>query len=186
MSSPRICSMKPSTPCASTASNVTPSIPGAPSFFLAISYASRRVSILQTWTYKPQKRQDGSDFALTYRFLRRSCKLIGVFVMRLCLPCCWNRYKQQGSFAPPALPGFIATTNPSDALSPSALFPCVVIGPTFLRRFRAGARRVSPVARYVLVVVLSLPPRRNERNASVRLRLLMLSSPFDRELDLRG
>jgi hypothetical protein len=41
-------------------------------------------------------------------------------------------------------------------------------------------------ARYVLVIVLSLPPRRSERNASVRLRLLMLSSPFDRELDLRG
>src|SRR6478609_10593714 len=42
------------------ASKVTPSIPGAPSFLLAISYAARRVSILQTWTYSPQKRQDGS------------------------------------------------------------------------------------------------------------------------------
>src|SRR5436305_12541372 len=48
------------------ASNVTPSIPGAPSFCLAIAYAARRVSILQTWTYSPQKRQDGSAFALTY------------------------------------------------------------------------------------------------------------------------
>src|SRR5207248_4961349 len=27
---------------------------------------ARRVSILQTWTYSPQKRQDGSAFALTY------------------------------------------------------------------------------------------------------------------------
>src|SRR3981081_2378430 len=33
------------------ASKVTPSIPGAPSLLLAISYAARKVSILQTWTY---------------------------------------------------------------------------------------------------------------------------------------
>src|ERR1019366_206722 len=89
-------------------SNVTPSTPGAPLFFLANVYASRSVSILQIWTYKPQKRHDGSAFALTYMFLLRSCKLIGVFVIHLCLPFCWNRYKQQGPFAPPALPGFIA------------------------------------------------------------------------------
>src|ERR1700674_1540433 len=63
------------------ASKVTPSIPGAPSFLLAISYASRKVSILQTWTYSPQKRQDGSAFALTYRLLLRSCKLMGAFVI---------------------------------------------------------------------------------------------------------
>ena len=37
-----------------------------------------------------------------------------------------------------------------------------VIGPTLLRRFRAGARRASPVAWHVLVIVPSLPPRRTE------------------------
>src|SRR5882757_9557167 len=63
------------------ASKVTPSIPGAPSLLLAISYASRKVSILQTWTYSPQKRHDGSAFALTYRLLRRSCKLMGAVVI---------------------------------------------------------------------------------------------------------
>jgi hypothetical protein len=36
---------------------------------------------LQTWTYKPQKRQDGSAFALTYSFLLRSCKPTGAFVI---------------------------------------------------------------------------------------------------------
>src|SRR5271156_2523147 len=41
---------KASTPCASMASKVTPSLPGAPSFFLASAYASRRVSNLHTWT----------------------------------------------------------------------------------------------------------------------------------------
>src|SRR5271156_3941110 len=42
---------------------------------------------------------------------------------------------------------------------------------TLLRRFRAGTRRASPVARHVLATVLSLPPRRSEGAASVRFRL---------------
>src|SRR6201995_2310224 len=63
------------------ASNVTPSIPGAPSFCWAIGYAARRVSILQTWTYSPQKRQDGSAFALTYILRLRSCKSMDAFVI---------------------------------------------------------------------------------------------------------
>src|SRR3954468_1447102 len=61
VSSSRSCSSRASAPCASTASKVTPSTPGAPSFCLAISYAARRVSTLQTWTYRPQKRQDGMN-----------------------------------------------------------------------------------------------------------------------------
>src|SRR3954463_4515580 len=63
------------------ASKVTPSTPGAPSFCLAISYAARRVSILQTWTYRPQKRQAGSAFALTYILRLRSCKSMDAFVI---------------------------------------------------------------------------------------------------------
>src|SRR6201981_3216068 len=63
------------------ASKVTPSMPGAPSFSSASSYASRSVSILQTWTYSPQKRQDVSVFALTYSLRLRSCKLMDVFVI---------------------------------------------------------------------------------------------------------
>jgi hypothetical protein len=58
----------------SMASKVTPSIPGGPSFCLASAYASRSVSILQTWTYNPQKRQDFSAFALMNILLLRSCK----------------------------------------------------------------------------------------------------------------
>ena len=46
------------------AANVTPSIPGAPLFAFAAAYAVRSVSGLPTWTYSPQKRQDGSAFAL--------------------------------------------------------------------------------------------------------------------------
>src|SRR5215831_12752455 len=63
------------------ASKVTPSMPGAPSFSSASSYASRSVSILQTCTYSPQKRQDVSVFALTYSLRLRSCKLIDAFVI---------------------------------------------------------------------------------------------------------
>src|ERR1019366_95096 len=168
-------------------SNVTPSTPGAPLFFLANVYASRSVSILQIWTYKPQKRHDGSAFALTYRFLLRSCKLMGVFVIHPCLPSCWNRYKQQGPFAPPALPGILATADPSATLSPSVHFPgSPVIGPTLLQRFRAGARRASPVAQHVLAIVPSLPPRRREIAASVRFRLSLLPSPYSCRLGLRS
>src|ERR1700693_1420686 len=63
------------------ATKVTPSTPGAPSLFLASAYAWRRVSILQTWTYKPQNRQDVSAFALTYSLRLRSCKSMDAFVI---------------------------------------------------------------------------------------------------------
>ena len=39
----------------------------------------RRVSSLQTWTYKPQNRQDVSAFALTYSLRLRSCKSMDAF-----------------------------------------------------------------------------------------------------------
>src|SRR5262245_4739757 len=63
------------------ASKVTPSMPGAPSFSLASAYAWRSVSVLPTWTYKPQKRQDVSAFALTYSLRLRSCKSMDAFVI---------------------------------------------------------------------------------------------------------
>src|SRR5467141_4174912 len=60
---------------------VTPSLPGAPSLRSASAYAACRVSSLQAWTYKPQKRQDGSAFALTYSLRLKSCRLMGAFVI---------------------------------------------------------------------------------------------------------
>src|SRR5208337_828471 len=79
---------------------------------------------------------------------------------RPCLPYGRRRYKQQGPFAPRTLLRFAATTDPTATLSPSIDFPVApVIRSTLLRRFRAGARRASPVARHVLATVLSLPPR---------------------------
>src|ERR1700720_2728504 len=161
------------------ASKVTPSTPGAPSFCLAISYATRRVSILQTWTYRPQKRQDGSAFALTYSLRLRSCKSMDAFVIASLPSLRWRQCKWQGPFAPRTLLRFLATPDPSATLSSSADFPgSPVIRPTLLRRFRAGARRASPVAWHVLVTVLSLSPRRDQDAASVRFRHPMLPSPF--------
>src|SRR3954470_5584612 len=146
------------------ASKVTPSTPGAPSFCLAISYAARRVSILQTWTYRPQKRQDGSAFALTYILRLRSCKSMDAFVISSLPSLCWRRCKWQGPFAPRTLLRFFATTHPAATLSSSADFPVSpVIRPTLLRRFLTGTRRASPVAQHVLVTVLSLPPRQGEQ-----------------------
>src|SRR6266478_2260422 len=123
------------------ASKVTPSIPGAPSLLLAISYAARIVSVsgpANQWT---------------------------PLSSRPCLPLCWRHCKWQGPFAPQTLLRFIATTDPAATLSSSADFPVSpVIRPNLLRRFRAGTRRASPVARHVLVTVLSLPPRRDEQS----------------------
>src|SRR5207245_5778481 len=42
------------------------------------------------WTYSPQKRQVGSAFALTYRLLLRSCKLMGAFIFHPRLPFWWS------------------------------------------------------------------------------------------------
>src|SRR5215471_3091445 len=146
-------------------SNVTPSLPGAPSFCLAIAYAARRVSILQMWTYSPQKRQDGSAFALTYSLRLRSCKSMDAFVISSSPSLCWRRRKWQGPLAPQALLRFVATTDPAATFSSSAAFPVSpVIRPTLLRRFLPGTRKASPVAWRALVTVPSLPPRRDEQS----------------------
>src|SRR5437879_9372902 len=54
------------------------------------------------------------------------------------------------------------TTGPSVTLSPFYRFPVFrLYGFSMLRRFRDGARRASPVARHILVIVLSLLPRQS-------------------------
>jgi hypothetical protein len=104
-----------------------------------------------------------------------------------CLPCCRRSHGQQGPFAPRALPRFVATTGPSATLSPSADFPVLpVIRPAQLPPFRAGARRASPVARCVLVAVLSLTTPPEQPAASIGLRRAVLPSPYSCGLGLRG
>ena len=87
--------------------------------------------------------------------------IVGGFLISPRPPVLVEESHQQGRFAPRALLRFGATTSPSATLSPSADFPgSPVLRPTWLRCFRGGARRASPVARCALVTVPSLPPRR--------------------------
>ena len=91
----------------------------------------------------------------------------------------------------PLLPGrypgssLIRTHPPPSCLS--VHFPLfTVIESTLLQEFLPGTRRASPVARYALVTVLSLPPRRSELAVSISFRLIMLPSPYGCRLGLRG
>ena len=66
-----------------------------------------------------------SAFAFTYIFRSGRAVRSAPFSSRLCLPCRQSRYRQQGRFPPPALPGFTGTTSPSATLSPVSRFPGV-------------------------------------------------------------
>ena len=184
------------------ASNVTPSMPGAPLFFLAsaVGFVERlpladvdvqapetpgRFGLRLDVDPPPQVLQiDGRLYHLA------PASRVGEGVA-----------EQQGPFAPRALPRLDATAGPSATLSPSADFPgSPVIRPTWLRRFRGGTRRASPVARCVLVTVPSLPPRRSvpprqpacdgpcclrPHGCGLGLRGFALSGPPLRSLSLR-
>lgn len=91
----------------------------------------------------------------------------------------------------PSLPGrysgssLLRTHPPPSRLS--IHFPLfTVIESTLLQRFLPGTRRASPVAQYVLVSVLPLPPRQSELAVSISFRLTILPSPYSCRLGLRG
>ena len=115
------------------------------------------------WTYSPQKRQVGSAFALTYRLLRRSCKLMGVFVFSPLPSLLLEPAQTAGSLHSAGVTPLRRYYRPSR--HPLAFPPfsrCIrLYGFSLLRRFRGGARRASPVSRRILVIVLSLLPRRS-------------------------
>ncbi len=164
ISSSRSCSSRAPTPCASMASKVTPSTPGAPSFCLAILYAARRVSILQTGTYRPQNRQDGSAFALTYILRLRSCKSMDAFVISS-LPAPMSETSQMAvPLRSTDITPLHRTCGPIRHPLAFGRFPGVAgytayLAPAISRR----DERASPVAQHVLVTVLSLPPRQGEQ-----------------------
>src|SRR5215468_4190853 len=144
------------------ASKVTPSTPGAPSFSLASAYAWRSVSILQMWTYRPQKRQVGSAFALTYRLRLRSCILMGAFLISPLPPLLLEPLLTAGSLGSTDITPLLRYYGP--VRHPLAFPPtsrCPGYTASMLRRFRDGARRASPVALRILVIVLSLLPRQS-------------------------
>src|SRR5208282_1283021 len=161
------------------ASKVTPSSPGAPSFCLASAYASRSVSILQTWTYSPQNRQDVSAFALTYILRRRSCKNMDVFVIPS-LPSLWSEK------APTAGPPRSTAVTPLPRYYGPILHPLafdhlpglagyrIYLAPTFFSSGRGGLLQLLGMS---LSPCCRIPPRRGEVAASIRFRLPMLPSP---------
>ena len=82
---------------------------------------------------------------------------------RPCLPCCWKMVNSRVPLLPGRYSGslLLRTHPPPSRLS--AHFPLfTVIEPTLLQKFLPGTRRASPVARHVLVTVLSLPPRQSQ------------------------
>src|ERR1035437_662619 len=97
-----------------------------------------------------------------YRLLLRSCKLMGAFVISPLPPMLLVPVQTAGplrstDIAP--LPRYYGPVRPPLAFPPISRF-CRLYG-FLLRRFRDGARRASPVARRILVIVLPLPPRQS-------------------------
>jgi hypothetical protein len=93
--------------------------------------------------------------------------------------CCWKIVNSRVPLLPGRYSGslLLRTLPPPSRLS--AHFPLfTVIEPTLLQEFLPGTRRASPVARYVLATVLSLPPRRSVSVVSISFRLIMLPSPY--------
>src|SRR5260370_37934203 len=114
------------------------------------------------WTYRPQKRQVGSAFALTYRLRLRSCKLMGAFVISPLPPMLLEPLQNSGA---PSLHGHYSAspllrTRPSPSRQ-SLTSRFRRLYSSLLRRFRSGTRRASPVAWRILVIVLSLLPRQS-------------------------
>ena len=101
--------------------------------------------------------------------------------------CCRKIINSRAPLLPGRYPSSSLIRTPPPPSRLSVHFPLfTVIEPTLLQRFRFGTRRASPVARYFLVTVLSLPPRRNVSVVSIRLRPTMLPSPHGCGLDFRG
>src|SRR5664279_1525970 len=112
------------------------------------------------WTYSPQNRQVGSAFALTYRLRLRSCKLLGAFVISPLPPMLLEPVQTAGSLRSADTTPLLRYCGP--VRHPLAFRPtsrCRRLYGFLLRRFRDGARRASPVARCILVIVLPLLPR---------------------------
>src|SRR4030095_3359715 len=114
------------------------------------------------WTYRPQKRQAGSAFALTYRLRLRSCKLMGAFIISPLPPILLEPLHNSrvpwlnGHYSASPL---LRTRPPPSRRSPTSRVRRLY--GSLLRRFRGGARRASPVALRILVIVLSLLPRQS-------------------------
>ena len=105
-----------------------------------------------------------SAFTFRYIFLLRSCRSMDAFIISSLPPNIVRRLLTAGSLCSLDVSSgssVVRTHPPPSRLSTH--FPLfTVIESTLLQKFLPGARRASPVARYALVTVLSLPPRRSD------------------------
>ena len=120
----------------------------------------------------------GSAFAFTYILCLRSRSSIGAFIISPLPPCCQSRYRQQGRFPAPALPGFTGTTNPSATLSPVSRLPgapgyTAYLAPPISRRGEEGFS--SCLARPRYRAVATTPPECRSALASLRYAMLLSS-----------
>src|SRR6266566_89249 len=113
--------------------------------------------------YSPQNRQVGSAFALTYKLLLRSCKLMGVFVIPPLLLVLLELLQTAGPLRSTDIAPLPRYYGPFQLPLVFRQFP-VVSGYMASRSaaFHGRSRRVSPVAWRVLVIVLLLQPRQSE------------------------
>ena len=121
-----------------------------------------------------------SAFAFTYIFRLRSCSSIGAFPhLASASHCRQSRYRQQGRFPPPALPGFTGTTSPSATLSPVSRFPGAAgyyglpFAPPISQRGEEGFS--SCLARPRHRTVATTPPECRSASASLRYAMLLSS-----------
>ncbi len=95
---------------------------------------------------------------MTYRLLRRSCKLMGAVVISPLPPVLLEPLQTAGFLRSTDITPRPRYYEPSRSPLACSRFPGVSgYTASLLRRFRAGTRRVSPVAQHHLVTVLSLP-----------------------------
>src|ERR1019366_2072150 len=183
MRSSRIATRKSVRPACSMSANVWPSMPGAPPFLLAARYASSRVSVLVTCTKRPQKRCDLSDFAFRYIRLRRSCRLIGGFVISP-LPHVVKRNAHRfGPFPPDAFccTPIISSTTRSATVMPAPAFPTRGYSRRLFGEFSSPGPEGFPSSHIPLLPMSPLIPRRWEPPHRARFgQPLLLSHVIDR------
>ena len=106
-------------------------------------YSVRQLAVILS----PQKRQDGSAFALTCGLLLRSCKLMGGFVISPLPPFLLEPLQTAGPLRSAEITPLLRYYRPGRIPLAVHRLPGVTgYTASLLRRFLNGARRASPVA----------------------------------------
>ena len=159
------------------ASNVTPSIPGAPLLLLGHPVGFGQGFHLADVDVQSPERQDGSAFALTYILRLRSCKLMGAFVISPLPPVLSEALQTAGPLRSTDITPLPRYYGPIRTLSSSADFP---VSPVI--RLPCSAAFASGRGGFLQLLGMSLSPCCRYHPAGVtrrvsHLRRSMLPSP---------